>query len=50
MDDDFDDTIFGEDDIFDCMMLDELKKEQGSKKNSNQGGGCFVDSNVFWQT
>jgi len=36
-----DDTIFGEDEVFDCMALDELEKEQGPKKNSNQGGGCI---------
>ena len=39
--DDFDDNIFGDDDVFDCMVLDELEKEQGPKKNSNQGGGCL---------
>ena len=49
MDDFFeeDDTIFGEDEVFDCMVLDELEKEQGPKKNSNQGGGCLGTLIIF---
>jgi len=50
MDDDLfeeDNTIFGEDDVFDCMMLDELEKKQGPNKNSNQGGGCFGTLIIF---
>jgi hypothetical protein len=48
MEDDFveeDDTIFGDDEVFDCMVLDELEKEQGPKKNSNQG--CFGTLIIF---
>jgi hypothetical protein len=42
---DDDDTIFGDDEVFDCMVLDELEKEQGHKKNSNQG--CFGTLIIF---
>ena len=45
--DDFDDNIFGEDEVFDCMVLDELGKEEGNKNNSNQGGGCLGTLIVF---
>jgi len=44
--DDFDE-IFDEDEVFDCMVLDELEKEQGQKKNSNQGGGCLGTLIIF---
>lgn len=32
-----DDTIFGEDEVFDCILLEKMEKKQGYKKNSNQG-------------
>jgi len=41
MDDDFieeDDNVFGEDDVFDCMMLDEMENESGKQK----GSGCLT--------
>lgn len=41
MDDDFyeeDETIFGVDEVFDSMMLDEMEKETGKKKTNN---GCL---------
>ena len=30
-----------------CMVLDELEKEQGPEKNSNQGGGCLGTLIIF---
>ena len=41
MDDDFfeeEESIFGEDEVFDYMMLDEMEKETGKNKTNN---GCL---------
>jgi hypothetical protein len=35
---DDDDTILGDDEVFDCMLLDELEKESEKKK----GPGCLT--------
>jgi hypothetical protein len=45
MEDDFfeeDETIFGADEVFDCIVLEEMEKENSKKKNN---AGCL--STVF---
>jgi hypothetical protein len=49
MEDDFieeDDNIFGEDEVFDYMMLDEMEKESEKKSESQKATGCL--SSIFF--
>jgi len=50
MEDDFfeeEDTIFGDDEVFDCIMLEEMEKETGKKKNN---AGCLSTILMMFST